>query len=124
VRQLASRARSRSPLSAPLARAAFTLVELLVVIAISALLIAILLPSLMAARRQANLIRCQSNLRQLACGCLLHAHEHRGYLPLAGLLRIAAAAMSQGTIRAGVNDREQKRHTYAPPTGSALAIIP
>ena len=68
--------------------AGFTLVELLVVIGIIAVLIGITLSSVAAARRQANLVVCAANLRQVAHACMLHAHDHRGYLPLAGLLTI------------------------------------
>jgi len=61
--------------------AGFTLIELLVVVAILAMLVAILVPSLAAARDQARTAVCASNLRQLATATILYANEARGAMP-------------------------------------------
>jgi len=66
------------------AKQAFTLIELLVVISIIALLIGILLPSLGAARQQAWLARCQSNMHQLGIGYAAYLTNESSYLPLTG----------------------------------------
>lgn len=62
-------------------RTGFTLIELLVVISIIALLIAILLPTLSAARESARSITCASNMRQL--GIMLHTYatENEDFFP-------------------------------------------
>jgi len=62
---------------------AFSLVELLIVIGIIAILVAILVPSLIRARQNAQLITCASNLHQLALANLLYAGDNHTYCVLA-----------------------------------------
>lgn len=57
---------------------AFTLIELLVVISIIALLIAILLPTLAAARMAGLQTRDASNMRQIGLAAELYAQDHDG----------------------------------------------
>ena len=54
----------------------FTLIELLVVIAIIAILAAILFPVFARARENARKATCQSNLKQLATGCLMYLQDY------------------------------------------------
>jgi len=78
----------KQSVNSPGIRTAFTLVELLVVIGIIALLISILLPALSKARASANDLKCQAQIRQIIQLMQLHANDHRGYMPLVGLLEI------------------------------------
>lgn len=63
---------------------AFTLVELIVVIGVIAILIALLMPALSRARRQADIVDCLARLRSIGQAAQINVNEHDGYLPLAG----------------------------------------
>jgi len=65
-------------------RRGFTLIELLVVIAIIALLMAILLPSLQRARKQAKAVACCANLKQWATTLDLYLEDNQGRFPRRG----------------------------------------
>lgn len=59
-------------------RRAFTLVELLVVISIIALLLALLMPALGKAKKQAQAVVCRTNLKQWGLGWTMYAQENNG----------------------------------------------
>lgn len=65
----------------PRRRAGFTLIEVLVVASIIALLVAILLPALVAAKRQAHAALCLSNQKQIGIGLTGYVMNNKDRFP-------------------------------------------
>jgi prepilin-type N-terminal cleavage/methylation domain-containing protein/prepilin-type processing-associated H-X9-DG protein len=90
-------------------RSGFTLVELLVVIGIIAVLIGMLMPAMARAQRQAKILQCQSNMRQVGQSLLMYAQKWKGWIYPPGL----GAWLSPGVPRPE-NDRWPV-HVFKPP---------
>ena len=110
----------------PAPRYGFTLLELLVVIGIIAVLIGILMPALAAARRSAQTIKCQANLRTLGQAMMMHSNEHRGFFPLSGLIYNGATNTASPK---GLGDGTMQRYDYfnnstTTPTTLVLDALP
>ena len=85
----------------------FTLIELLVVISLIALLVAVLLPALNGARKQAKSVVCQSRLRQWATILASYAQDNDGRFPC-NLSGNAGAWLLRGALL-NVNNKDAER---------------
>lgn len=97
---------------------AFTLVELLVVIAIIALLLAMLLPAIGRAQRQAQSTACLSNLRALGQAMLIYTSENDDWIPG------SPSTTGQYLWRTGANGEWQpSSHTPDTVNGEAIEMF-
>ena len=96
---------------------AFSLVELLVVIGIIAVLIGLLLPSLVRARKQAQQVVCQSNLRDIGMHLLLYINSSRGWLfPVGPTNPFTGKPTTLGTNVP--RDQRWPVYVFSPPVGN------
>ena len=78
----------------------FTLIELLVVIAIIAILAAMLLPALSAARERARSSNCVGKLKQIALACIMYADSNE-YIPITKILSSAKCSCGGCSYQTG-----------------------
>jgi prepilin-type processing-associated H-X9-DG protein/prepilin-type N-terminal cleavage/methylation domain-containing protein len=99
-------------------RSGFTLVELLVCIGIVVAMTAILVTVLKRTRQAAAITQCSSNMAQIAQAAIMHAGEHKGFIPLAGdcLATMTIPDWNRGFMDVfpkAVGDTSRARYTYA-----------
>ncbi len=86
------------PPSSIISDGGFTLIELLVVIGVIAILLAILIPVMSAARERAQRAVCLSNLRQFTTAWTAYADDHDGWLAC-GQPFLQASSWDSGSSR-------------------------
>jgi prepilin-type N-terminal cleavage/methylation domain-containing protein/prepilin-type processing-associated H-X9-DG protein len=111
-------------------RSGFTLVELLVVISIISILMALLLPAVMAARASARRVQCQNNLHNVALAMISETEAKRRY-PASGNFNIDGSKKLHSWVvtllpwleRNDIAERWDFDLPYDHPENAALAAI-
>lgn len=93
-------------------RVGYSVVELLVVAAIVAILLGIALPTTALVRERADRAACLSRVRQIGAATLDLASSGKGYLPLAGVVRLQQVPPFLG-LRTALQDASGERYRYS-----------
>jgi prepilin-type N-terminal cleavage/methylation domain-containing protein/prepilin-type processing-associated H-X9-DG protein len=98
----------------------FSLIELLIVIAIISILAAMLLPALKLAKRQAESIRCASNLKQITQMASMYAGDYNEFIiPIYQSASIGKSwPLNLELLGYSKNILKLRENTFAPPAAS------
>ena len=97
----------------------FSLVELLVVIGIIAVLISFLMPAISRAQENASRTKCLATLRNIGMAAQLHANEHQGYFPTAGLQWNCVGTVCNSR---GLQDEARRKYDYYSDQGTLRPV--
>lgn len=100
-------------------RTGYSLLEVLVVLGIVVLLVSILLPTIALVRGRSDLTACASQLHQITAAAIARSQSTKGFLPLAGVIRLPADTEGYGSLPARLADSAKLRYAYIKEDGPA-----